>query len=217
MLRICSVFVLCALALPVSAAPEGRLHVVDGDTFDVGAVRVRLHAVDAPEAQQMCGGQGAPTWACGAWVSGEVRARYEGRWAVCTQTDTDRYGRIVARCLIAGQDMGAALVSDGLAFAYRQYGWDYDLEEKAAVVAGRGLHGSGVQSPAEYRKAARPRPQSPAVAGCAIKGNLSKRGAIYHLPGQAFYDGTRIDPSRGERWFCSEAEAIAAGWRRAQR
>ncbi len=50
-----------------------------------------------------------------------------------------------------------------------------------------------------------------------IKGNVSISGErIYHVPGQAYYDETRIDRGRGERWFCSEAEARAAGWRRAR-
>jgi hypothetical protein len=30
---------------------------------------------------------------------------------------------------------------------------------------------------------------------------------IYHLPGQPYYDATRIDPAYGERWFCSEEQA----------
>lgn len=52
---------------------------------------------------------------------------------------------------------------------------------------------------------------------CNIKGNVSTRGErIYHVPGQKYYDDTRISPSHGERWFCSEAEARAAGWRRAK-
>ncbi len=54
--------------------------------------------------------------------------------------------------------------------------------------------------------------------GCVIKGNVSASGErIYHLPGGAFYNATQIDPKRGERWFCSEAEAQAAGWRRSRR
>jgi hypothetical protein len=61
---------------------------------------------------------------------------------------------------------------------------------------------------------------SPAMGqsdGCVIKGNVNTRGErIYHVPGQRYYDETRISPSHGERWFCSEQEARAAGWRRAK-
>lgn len=60
------------------------------------------------------------------------------------------------------------------------------------------------------------RPVRSAV-GCDIKGNVARSGErIFHVPGQAYYDETRIDPLRGERWFCSEEAATAAGWRRAR-
>ncbi len=54
-------------------------------------------------------------------------------------------------------------------------------------------------------------------AGCAIKGNISEKlEKIYHLPGQMVYQQTIIDPAKGERWFCTEAEAQANGWRKSQ-
>lgn len=59
---------------------------------------------------------------------------------------------------------------------------------------------------------------APAYAeNCNIKGNVNTRGErIYHVPGQRYYDATEISASHGERWFCSEAEARAAGWRRSK-
>lgn len=53
---------------------------------------------------------------------------------------------------------------------------------------------------------------------CNIKGNISVSSGerIYHVPGQEYYDRTRIDTGKGERYFCSEAEARAAGWRRSK-
>ena len=59
-------------------------------------------------------------------------------------------------------------------------------------------------------------PQS-SSGSCNIRGNISASGErIYHLPSNRYYDATRIDESHGERWFCSEAEALAAGWRPAK-
>jgi hypothetical protein len=53
---------------------------------------------------------------------------------------------------------------------------------------------------------------------CAIKGNIARSDdRIYHVPGGAFYERTKISESAGERWFCSEGEAVAAGWRRSLR
>ena len=52
---------------------------------------------------------------------------------------------------------------------------------------------------------------------CNIKGNVSTQGErIYHVPGDKYYDETRISAPHGERWFCSEEEARAAGWRRSR-
>jgi hypothetical protein len=58
----------------------------------------------------------------------------------------------------------------------------------------------------------------PLLVGCGIKGNISVRTGerIYHVPGQKYYFVTRINWSRGERWFCSEEDARAAGWRKAR-
>jgi cold shock CspA family protein len=55
--------------------------------------------------------------------------------------------------------------------------------------------------------------------GCVIKGNISIEtgNKLYHLPSMEDYESTVIDPAMGERWFCSESEAIANGWRRAPR
>lgn len=194
---------------------SGTVRVIDGDTLDVGGTRVRLHGIDAPEAGQTCTRPGGAVWECGAWVTGELTALAEGRWARCEQMDTDRYGRAVARCEIGGEDLGAQLVSSGLAFAFRRYSMTYDPHEKAAAVAGLGLWSSQVQRPAEYRGSRGSVAPDP---GCALKGNISAKGTrIYHMPGQADYGRTVIDPSKGERWFCSESEARAAGWRRAAR
>ena len=60
-------------------------------------------------------------------------------------------------------------------------------------------------------------PSPPPDLTCPIKGNISSGGQIYHTPGQRDYCKTEIDTSKGERWFCSAAEAEAAGWRAAQR
>jgi hypothetical protein len=52
-----------------------------------------------------------------------------------------------------------------------------------------------------------------------IKGNVSYETdeKIYHVPGQEYYDETKIRPDYGERWFCTEQEARSAGWRKSRR
>jgi hypothetical protein len=58
----------------------------------------------------------------------------------------------------------------------------------------------------------------PPFVGCDIKGNISANTGerIYHMPGQKYYFLTKINWFRGERWFCSESDARAAGWRKSR-
>ena len=46
-----------------------------------------------------------------------------------------------------------------------------------------------------------------------FKGNITRRGRIYHMPWSPWYGRTRIEPAKGERWFCNERQALDAGWR----
>ncbi len=222
MLIIRSLLVLAALALPALAPPvaaetfSGRVRVIDGDSLAVGGRPVRLHGIDAPEAGQSCIGADGRDWPCGAWATRQLGALADGRQAVCEELDTDRYGRSVARCRVGGQDLGRALVRAGAATAYRRYSDAYVWDETEARRAARGVWQGTMLPPEAHRAATRAEiPEAP-LAGCAIKGNISAAGQIYHLPGQTGYRRTRINEARGERWFCSEAEARAAGWRRAR-
>jgi len=74
------------------------------------------------------------------------------------------------------------------------------------------------QLPANLPSAVDSAKNSAPSADCVIKGNISSKGEkIYHVPGGQFYDRTVIDTSKGEKWFCSEVEAQAAGWRRSSK
>lgn len=221
-MRTIDVILICAL-VAFSAPPalagdiHGKVRVIDGDTFDIDGTRIRLFGIDAPEQAQTCTSKAGQPWRCGAWVSAVVTQRYQERQARCVPMDQDRYGRTVARCFVGGRDVAKSLVEDGLAFAYRRYSMDYDLDEKGAAIRGAGLHDSQFQAPAAFRQARSATRATPSGA-CAIKGNISSKGErIYHSPGQRDYDRTRVRQDKGERWFCSAAEARAAGWRAARR
>ena len=148
-----------------------------------------------------------------------IVGRYEGRTGRCQIIDRDRYERLVARCFVGDNEINRTLVEQGYAAAYLRFSRRYLDDEKAASVAGRGIWSSDFQRPEDWRAAERRAPASNAQSsnGCRIKGNISDSGRIYHLPGQENYEATRINTGRGERWFCSEADALAAGWRRAHR
>lgn len=201
---------------------RGTAAVSDGDTLRIGAVKIRLFGIDAPELAQRCG-----DWGCGAAAAARLAELAGAGPATCTPRDTDRYGRLVATCTVAGVDLGARLVAEGLARAYVRYGDDYAAVEARAKTERVGLWRGEAEAPWDYRadraleRVAVRRPTGAAAeetggAGgeCAIKGNLSAGGKrIYHLPGTRDYARTRIDTDRGERWFCDEAAARAAGFR----
>ncbi|MEM7711215.1 MAG: thermonuclease family protein [Pseudomonadota bacterium] len=223
MFRLCSLLLALAFGTPPAADTlVGTIRVVDGDTVVLdGRDRVRLVGIDAPEAGQMCRDRAGVDLACGRMATAAVRRSYEGRAASCRVEGYDRGGRTLAVCFVDGIDMNGALVAAGLARVYREGLSHADLRyaeaQKAAVLMGRGLWAYEMVDPALFRAAGRAPAAAPPSPACPIKGNVSENGRIYHLPGQAFYDRTRIDPGRGEQWFCSERDARAAGWRRAQR
>ncbi len=219
---------LLAFALPAEAETlTGKARVVDGDTLAVQGRRVRLHGIDAPEARQTCS-RGGRRWACGRAATRAMR-RLVGRNPVrCEVRDRDRYGRAVAACFAAGRDVQQDLVRQGLALAYRRWSMRYVPDEDAARAGRLGLWSGDFTAPWRWRRQDRNRraeihrrhgatPPPQAGSSCLIKGNISRHGRIYHVPGAEHYDRTRINTSKGERWFCSEADARAAGWRRARR
>jgi endonuclease YncB( thermonuclease family) len=204
-----------AAAVP-GGAFAGLLSVEDADTVVIGGLRVRLAGIDAPEAGQDCRDRDGRPWDCGAWATEAARALLEGVEADCRGVGTDGYGRLLARCEAAGRDLGRLLVEQGIALAYLDQSSAYAEAERAAAAAGRGLWRGEFERPADWRRARRAAAAEAPPAGCLIKGNLSAAGRVYHLPGSPSYEDTRIDTARGERWFCSAAEAEAAGWRAAR-
>lgn len=206
------VLILCgfpALAETIS----GPARVIDGDTLEIGAEHVRLFGVDAPEHDQTCARNGKP-WACGR-AAAQVLADLIGRSPViCEVQDRDRYGRAVSTCSTKGVDLGEELVLRGAAVAYLRYSRRYVAAEATAKARRLGVWSGQMVTPEDYRHSAAQEAPDPA---CTIKGNIGTKGRVYHMAGQADYAATRINEAKGERWFCSEAQARAAGFRKARR
>jgi len=208
------VFLILLLLAPAVHATEltGKvISIADGDTFTLltpanQQVKIRLAEIDAPESGQPYGNKSKQV------LSGLISSKDV---TVVVQTK-DRYGRTVGRPYVDDLDVCAEMVRMGAAWAYRQYLKDEGLLtlESEAKAQKRGLWGlSEAQntSPWEWRRSGG---NEGAPEGCLIKGNINSKGDhIYHVPGSRSYGPTRINESKGERWFCSEDEAMAAGWR----
>jgi endonuclease YncB( thermonuclease family) len=205
-----------AAQLPV----VGVASVIDGDTLEIHSKRIRLHGIDAPESGQSCEKDGKQ-YRCGQQAALALSDKIGRATIRCEQRDIDRYKRIVAVCRLGVVDLNAWMVREGWAIAYRQYSRDYVDDESAARTAKVGIWAGHFIEPSRWRRGDRLAVESakePVAASCQIKGNISRSGErIYHLPGARDYGPTRIDESKGERWFCSEDEARKAGWRRSVR
>jgi len=88
----------------------------------------------------------------------------------------------------------------------------YDNAEDRARQAKRGVWSGKNQKPSEYRNASWERAKRQAPRGCPIKGRVLREGKVYVLPWAPSYARSKVRTNRGERWFCSERDAIAAGW-----
>ncbi len=208
------------VASAVAQSPiVGVVNVIDGDTLDIHGQRIRLHGIDAPESGQFCEKDGKQ-YRCGQRAALALADKI-GRAAVrCEQRDIDRYKRIVAVCNLGNLDLNAWMVRQGWAIAYRQYSRDYVDDESAAQAEKAGIWAGRFIDPSKWRRGDRLATETakqPVPGSCHIKGNISRSGErIYHVPDGRFYEPTRIDTSKGERWFCSEEEAQSAGWRRSR-
>ena len=231
---------LCAILLLASSAladtVSGPANVVDGDTLLIGDKRIRLNAVDAPETDQICLNSKGSPFECGLMARDRLQEKISASDVVCQSEGQDRYGRLLAVCKLGNEDINQWLVAEGLALAYIQYSNRYEHDEATAREAKAGLWAGAFMPPWDWRRRTQNTPllgalaaqadqtligstnaSAPPVASCIIKGNVNREGdRIYFLPGNSAYGKVRMDKGLGERWFCSEEEAIAAGWRKAR-
>ena len=225
-----TLLLLCASPGAAQAPVSGIGQAKDGDSLMVGGTEVRLFGIDAPEWDQYCQKNGQD-WSCGTAAADKLAELVTGRHVVCSSVGMDEHKRVLGRCMAGATDVNRAMVASGYAVAFRRYSSDYVSAEESAKVNKRGIWAGTFQMPSDFRHAGdtpvpvRPKTstkrsapravsddwQARATGNCSIKGNRSRRGEwIYHLPGMPYYDRTRP-----EEVFCTEAEARAAGYRRA--
>jgi len=202
-----------------------QVRVVDGDTLVLGEQRHRLFGIDSPEHNQRCNRDDGTSWDCGRLATEQLHTLIADQAVHCQEVPNtqDRYGRQISRCYAGNIELNNAMVSSGYAWAFRRYSSDYVAAEERARLQGLGVWQAPTDTPWHVRAIARTQIKenqadgndSP-TPGCDIKGNISRAGHLYHLPSSRAYAKTRINQSRGERWFCTIEEAQEAGWRAAR-
>jgi len=204
--------------------------VTDGDTLKVnlnGRVEtIRVIGINTPETVHPT----EPVGCFGREASNKAKELLFGRQVIVvtdhSQGTRDKYERYLAYITLEnGLDFGLEMIRGGYAYEYThaipyENQVIYKQAQAYAQETGSGLWAEGACEP--ELQATAPVASAPASASsesCLIKGNISYRTGekIYHVPGQENYSDTVIDTSKGESWFCTESEAVAAGWRKAKR
>lgn len=202
-----------AVALFSEPALAGQVRVVDGDTLQIDGVTFRLHGIDAPEAGQQCNDAGGGTWRCGDEATAHLEQLTGDATPICDNRGLDDYDRVISVCIANGVDLNRAMVTDGYAWAFRRFSEDYAAEEEKAASRGAQIWQARTQTAWDYRASKWEVAAQHSPNGCPIKGNISNNGHIYHAPWSPWYTKTKVSVDNGERWFCSEREALDAGWR----
>ena len=215
----------------------------DGGTLQLAGLTYRLDGIDAPELDQICVDDRADPWACGVEARDRLARLIGKRDVHCRDFGADpTYSkRRVGICTVDGENasLNQMLVRAGFALNLEPAAKGrFKADEAAARDAHAGLWKGCFAAPAEFRRWQKTAPllgascrsdkdrqlreilfpdETAMPPGCPIKGKLAVRArvtgnlGVYHLQGCRSYAGL----TKPERWFCSEEDAQAAGFRKA--
>ena len=214
------VLVLLVILLLLGQA-SAEVRVIDADTIVLDGMKVRLSGIDAPETAQLCLNEKGKHYSCGKKATQELIQLIDNtdtKSVECKYSGSDKYGRFIGNCWVDGIYINAWLVKNGWAMAYRRYSNEFVEEEIEAKKKKVGIWSGTFIEPWKWRKGTRLSSEKILIReGCPIKGNISSGGEkIYHVPGGQYYAGTKITETKGEKWFCSEKEALSLGWRKSK-
>jgi endonuclease YncB( thermonuclease family) len=205
-----------ALNLVTGSATQtlrGRARPILGDTLSIAGRRIRLSSIEAPELSQVCRTHRGRAWRCGIAARRRLTRLVRRGTTTCKVTKSDAPRLFVGTCTVRGRDVAEYQVRNGYAFATGGLiASTYSDEEQAARKLGAGIWRGEVARPADFRANRWARAKRTAPDGCPIKGRIVRGSKVYVLPWTPRYRRVRVRARRGERWFCSEKDAIAAGW-----
>jgi endonuclease YncB( thermonuclease family) len=237
--------VLATICLSVSETAHGASVIAaDANTLIVSGSIYRLEGVDAPDTDQRCIDVNGKIWTCGIAARDELAAYVGSRHVRCDRTGVDSLyrKRHVAICWVDDEtiSLNQWLVREGWALNFEPSAKGrFKSDERQADAAGKGLWKGCFVAPQTLRRWSKPMakllgkscppnddwevlgalfPDHPVMpAGCSIKGKLVDRASITGHRGIYQVDGcfgyARLKTP--DRWFCSEQEAQAEGYRKA--
>jgi endonuclease YncB( thermonuclease family) len=215
----------------------------DGGTIQLGGVTYRLDGIDAPELDQICIDEHADNWACGVEARDQLSKLIGGRDVRCEDLGlgTTYKKRHVGICTVEGETapLNQLVVRQGFALNFEPYARGrFKDDEAGAKDNRRGLWKGCFVAPSEFRRGRKDGallgdscrtdrdreiravlfPENPTMPpGCSIKGKFAVRARVTGNVGVYHLQGCRSYPALTEpnRWFCSEEDAQAAGFRKA--
>ncbi|OGD83581.1 hypothetical protein A2572_04760 [Candidatus Collierbacteria bacterium RIFOXYD1_FULL_40_9] len=203
-------FLLCSIAIipslflflfyhrSSSVVYDKVVEVVDGDTFFIqNRQPIRLYGINAPELGNCYSEES----------KNELTKLILGKEIRLTGLQADHYGRVVADVYLKdGTYINLHMVKNGFTAYIRAYDQNITHMKEAGDYARQNK--LGVFSPACFQT----EPENPK---CKIKGNLDDKNPdrkFYLKPSCAYYDSVVVEKYLGEQWFCTEQEAIQAGF-----
>jgi len=216
--------------------------VKDGDTIQIGSVVYNLAGIDAPEVDQPCLDNHADNWACGIEARDRLAKLIGGREVRCTDLAGDKAyknGRLGV-CTVVGEtvSLNQAMIRAGYGVSFVSAKAAFQADEATAAENKQGLWSGCFVAPADFRSkttdgkllgASCPPDKEkevrealfpadlPMPSGCNIRAKQVRRArltgnvGVYLIPQCRNY-ATQPKP---DRWFCSEDDARAAGYRKA--
>jgi endonuclease YncB( thermonuclease family) len=229
--------------LSASQSFAASVTVKDGGTVQLGGVTYRLDGIDAPELDQICIDEHADNWACGVEARDQLSKLIGGRDVRCEDLGlgTTYKKRHVGICTVEGETapLNQFVVRQGFALNFEPYARGrFKDDEAGAKDNRRGLWKGCFVAPSEFRRGRKDGallgdscrtdrdreiravlfPENPTMPpGCSIKGKFAVRARVTGNVGVYHLQGCRSYPALTEpnRWFCSEEDAQAAGFRKA--
>lgn len=133
------------LTLPVTAQT-----VIDGDSLELKGKTYRLYGIDAPDNGQIC----PDGWPAAREAEAYLGQLIGGTTVTCMPIGLRQGIETDAICRADGVDVGAAMVTGGMAYAFIPHSARYITQESAAASANRGVHRHKCLAPWEWRVSA---------------------------------------------------------------
>ncbi len=230
-------------AFPAGQARAANPTIKDGSTLQLGGVTYRLDGIDTPALDQVCIDEHADAWTCGVEAREQLTRLIGGRAVRCDDLGVDPTARKrhLGVCTVEGEttSLSELLVRQGFALNVEASATGrFKPDEARARENRQGLWKGCFVAPQEFRRGKKDGtllggscradrdqeirevlfPVDLAMpSGCNIKGKFAVRArvtgnlGIYHLQACRSYPAL----TKPDRWFCSEEDAQAAGFRRA--